>query len=333
MRYHRRLLQLARDARAERIEMTLALTRWSRMAGLLVAIGMIASTHFVKAADKRIVLIAGRPSHPPGMHEFRAGCMLLQKALSGVSGVKVDVYTMGWPSKTVDGATVDDNAALDGADAVFIYADGRQGHPALQRDHMKVLDALAAKGVGLGFGHYGVDVLPGEAGDAMLRWNAGFYENNFSVNPIWSPNYESFPNHPVTRGVKPFSTRDEWYFNMRWASDPAVMKRVTPILTAKPSDEVRKGPYVSPPGPFPHIIADSGKVETMMWVFERPDGGRSFGFTGGHTHTNWGDVSQRKVVLNALLWIAKVDVPTSGVVDAITPADLTVNLDEKPPRK
>ena len=40
----------------------------------------------VGGQTKRIVLIAGRPSHPPGMHEFRAGTMLLQKALSGVSG-------------------------------------------------------------------------------------------------------------------------------------------------------------------------------------------------------------------------------------------------------
>jgi trehalose utilization protein len=313
--------------------MTLAFTRWSRMAGLLVAIAIIVSNHFIDAADKRIVLIAGRPSHPPGMHEFRAGSMLLQKALSSVKGVTVEVYTLGWPSKTVDGKPVDDNAALDGADAVFIYADGGKGHPAIQRDHMKVLDALAAKGVGLGFGHYGVEVPAGETGEAMQRWNAGYYETNFSVNPMWTPMFESFPNHPVTRGVKPFSNRDEWYFNMRWTPDQAAMKRLTPILTAKPSDEVRKGPYVSPQGPYPHIIADSGKVETMMWVYERPGGGRSFGFTGGHTHTNWGDVSQRKVVLNALLWIAKVDVPAGGVVDAITPADLTANLDEKPPRK
>jgi len=40
-------------------------------------------------------------------------------------------------------------------------------------------------------------------------------------------------------------------------------------------------------------------------------------------------VSQRKVVLNALLWIAKVDVPATGVQDAITEADLAVNLDDK----
>jgi len=309
--------------------MTLAVTRWTRMAPLLIAVAIIVSSHTLSGANKRIVLIAGRPSHAPGEHEFRAGSMLLQKALSGVNGVTVDVITMGWPTKTVDGQTVDDNAALDNADAILIYADGGGGHPAIQRDHVKVLDALAAKGVGLGFAHYGVEVPAGAAGEAMQRWNAGYYETNYSVNPMWTPAFETFPNHPVTRGVKPFGNHDEWYFNMRWTSDPSLMKRLTPILTAKPSDEVRKGPYVSPKGPYPHIIADSGKVETMMWVYERPDGGRSFGFTGGHTHTNWGDVSQRKVVLNALLWIAKMDVPAGGVQDSITPADLTVNLDDK----
>jgi len=309
--------------------MTLAFTRWSRMGGLLVALAIVTTSPAVNGANKRIVLIAGRPSHPPGAHEFRAGCMLLQKALSNVTGLTVDVYTNGWPSKTVDGAAVDDNAALDGADAVLIYSDGGGGHPAIQRDHMKVIDALAAKGVGLGFAHYAVEVPAGAPGEAMQRWNAGYYETNFSVNPMWAPAFDSFPNHPVTRGVKPFSNRDEWYFNMRWASDQSAMKRLTPILTAKPGDDVRKGRYVSPPGPYPHIVADSGKVETMMWVYERPDGGRSFGFTGGHTHTNWGDPNQRKVVLNALLWIAKMDVPAHGVEDKITPDDLTVNLDDK----
>ena len=296
---------------------------------LFVVVAVIAATFTVQGADKRIVLIAGRPSHPPGMHEFRAGSMLLQKALGGVPGVSVEVYTNGWPTKTVDGTVVDDNAALDNADAILIYSDGGKGHPAIQRDHMKVIDALAAKGVGLGFAHYAVEVPAGPPGEAMQRWIGGYYETNFSVNPMWKPAFGPLPTHPVTRGVRPFGTHDEWYFNMRWTPDAAAKGRLTPILTSKPSDEVRKGPYVSPAGPYPHIIADSGKVESMMWVYERPDGGRSFGFTGGHTHTNWGDVDQRKVMLNALLWIAKVDVPPRGVEDTITPADLTVNLDPK----
>jgi len=280
-------------------------------------------------ADKRIVLIAGRPSHGPGEHEFHAGALLLQKAMAGVGGVTVEVVAGGWPAKTVDGRTVDDNAALDNASAVVVYADGGRGNPAIQADRVTVLDALAAKGVGLGFMHYGVEVPAGDPGAAMHRWTGGYYETNFSVNPMWSPAFDKFPAHPVTRGVKPFSNRDEWYFNMRWTADERAAQRITPILTATPGDDVRRGPYVSPPGPYPHIIADSGKVETMMWVFERADGGRSFGFTGGHTHTNWGDPNQRRVVLNALLWIAKVDVPASGVIDRITPADLAENLDQK----
>src|SRR5678816_499176 len=100
--------------------MTLAVTRWTRMAPLLVAVLLIGGTHILTGANKRIVLIAGRPSHAAGEHEFRAGSMLLQKALGGVSGVTVDVITNGWPTKTVDGQPVDDNAALDGADAVLI---------------------------------------------------------------------------------------------------------------------------------------------------------------------------------------------------------------------
>jgi len=300
--------------------------------GLLVLVAG-ATTAADQTAPTRIVLIAGRPSHGPGMHEFRAGSLLLQKALSGHPGVAVDVIAGGWPTKMVDEKPVDDHAALDGAAAIFIYADGGKGHPALRGDRVKVLDALAARGVGLGFGHYGVEVPVGEPGEAMHRWAGGFYETNYSVNPMWSPEFAKFPAHPVTRGVGPFSNRDEWYFNMRWPSDDARKSRITPLLIATPSDAVRAGPYVSPRGPYAHIVADSGRTETMMWAYERPDGGRSFGFTGGHTHTNWGDPNQRRIVLNALLWIAKVSVPASGVVDRITAADLTVNLDPKGPPK
>jgi type 1 glutamine amidotransferase len=267
------------------------------------------------------------------MHEHRAGSMLLQKALSGRKDLTVDVYTNGWPTKMEGETRVDDSAALDGAVAVLIYADGGKGHPALQGDRMKVIDALAAKGVGLGFAHYGVEVPAGAPGDAMHRWLGGYYETNYSVNPMWSPEYAKYPSHPITRGVGPFSNRDEWYFSMRWVADDARKSRITPLLTATPSDAVRAGPYVSPRGPYPHIVAASGNVETMMWAYERADGGRSFGFTGGHTHTNWGDPNQRRIVLNALLWIAKVNVPEGGVVDQITAADLTVNLDPKGPPK
>ena len=285
--------------------------RLSLIASLLLA----AFTSF--AADKKIILIAGRPSHPPGMHEFRAGSLLLQQCLAGVKGVSVTVYSNGWPNV---------ENAFEGANAVVIYADGGGGHPAIQKDHKEILGALAKKGVGLGFMHYGVEVLATNGGPEFLQWIGGHYEHLYSCNPMWSPKYETFPKHPVANGVKPFSNRDEWYFNMRWTPDA---RKLTPILVAKPSDEVRKGPYVYPRGPYDHIVANSGRDETMMWTYERKDGGRGFGFTGGHTHANWGNENQRKVVLNALLWIAKVRVPKNGVESTVTPEQLAANLDPK----
>jgi type 1 glutamine amidotransferase len=279
------------------------------------------------AADtKKIILISGTPSHPPGMHEFRAGCLLFQKCLSGVPGIEVQVYSNGWPTRVTAAGKEDANDVFDGASAVLIYCDGGQGHPAIRPERMKVIDALAAKGVGLGFAHYGVEVPKGDPAEAMQRWMGGNYEHLYSVNPMWKPDYTQFPSHPVTRGVKPFGTLDEWYFNMRWAPST---NGLTPLLIATPSDSVRKGPYVYPQGPYPHIVAQSGRPEIMMWALERPDGGRGFGFTGGHTHATWGNPNQRKILLNALLWLAKAEIPPDGVDSTVSDADLGLNLDPK----
>lgn len=287
---------------------------------LLLAL-VLAAALPLAAADKKIVLIAGKPSHPPGMHEFRAGMMLLQQCLARTPGVKVSVHTNGWPEAA---------NAFDGADAVVIYCDGGPKHPVLLGNHKQILGELAQRGVGLGFMHYGVEIPADNGGPEFLQWIGGYYETAYSCNPFWSPEYKDFPDHPVARGVKPFSNRDEWYFNMRW---PENKGGITPILTAKPSDQVRGGPYVHPKGPYPHILQAAGRVETMMWVRERPEGGRGFGFTGGHTHAHWGDDNQRKVVLNAILWVAKAEVPKNGVASKVTAAMLAANLDPKPAPK
>ena len=76
-----------------------------------------------------------------------------------------------------------------------------------------------------------------------------------------------------------------------------------------------------------------GEPQTVAWVCERPDGGRGFGFTGGHYHKNWGNDNVRKLVLNAIVWTAKVEVPAKGIESHITAEDLQKNLDEKGPRK
>ena len=73
-----------------------------------------------------------------------------------------------------------------------------------------------------------------------------------------------------------------------------------------------------------------GRSETLMWAVERPDGGRGVGFTGGHFHRNWQNDDVRKLMLNALLWSTKIDVPPDGVISSVTAEVMQANLDEKP---
>jgi hypothetical protein len=279
---------------------------------LLTAVSLTAN-----ARDKKLVIVAGNMSHPPLMHEFRAGCLILEKGLQNVPGLKVELHTNHW---------VSNEATLEDADAIFIYSDGKKRHPLAQGDRLKTIDRLTKKGVSIGCAHYGVEVVPEQAGKEFKRWIGGHYENAFSVNPMWKPDFKKFPKHPITRGVKPFSVRDEWYFNMRFREG---MRGVTPILVDTPSDDVRDGPYVYPKGPYPHIEAANGRKETMMWCVERPDGGRGLGFTGGHNHLNWGDPNYRKVVLNGLVWLAGLEVPKNGVKSKVTEDELYQNLDPK----
>jgi len=173
------------------------------------------------------------------------------------------------------------------------------------------------KGVGFGCIHYAVEVPPGKAGDLFMEWTGGYFEVNWSVNPFWKANFTKIPDHPIGRGVKPFEINDEWYFNMRFAG------AVVPILEAVPPDEVRNRPD-SDHGGNSYVRSRKGQSEILLWARERRDGGRGFGFTGGHDHKNWGDDNFRKAVLNALVWIAKVDVPPDGVPSKVAPEDLEV---------
>jgi hypothetical protein len=282
-------------------------------------LGFLACVFTATAADKSIVLCAGSRSHGRGEHEFRAGCLLLADCLNRVPGIHATVASNGWPENP---------DILRSADAILLYADGGSGHPAIKPERLKLLDELAAKGVGIGAAHYGVEVPAGDPGFAMLRWTGGYFEMFWSVNPHWNAEFKSFPVHPITRGVKPFMINDEWYYHMRFAPD---MQGITPILSAVPPKETlnRGGDGPHSGNPWVRAAIAKGEAQHLMWAFERPSGGRGFGFTGGHFHRNWGDESFRKLVLNAMVWIAKADVPSDGIASVVTREQLSANLDSK----
>src|SRR4029077_4705561 len=113
--------------------------------------------------------------------------------------------------------------------AVIIYCDGGGGHVIMK--HLEDFNAMVKKGVGIGCIHYAVEVPIGDGGKALNGAIGGYFETNYFVNPHWDAHLKELPKHPITRGVNPFKTNDEWYYHMRFNSD---MKGVTPILTAVP---------------------------------------------------------------------------------------------------
>jgi type 1 glutamine amidotransferase len=259
------------------------------------------------ASLTKIVLVAGRRSHGPGDHEFFAGTALLMKMLQQEAGVFPVMARDGWPQ---------DPKTFEGAKAILFYMDGGGGHPVIQQKRMDYLQKFIDNKVGFVNLHYAVEY-PKDPGQRILTWLGGFYETGYSINPHWTADFKELPEHPITRGVKPFSINDEWYFNIRF--DPE-MKGVTPILKATPPDELRR---------TPEARKHAGRSEIVGWAFERPDGGRSFGFTGGHRHKNWGDENFRRLVVNAILWSAGLEVPKDGAKCQLDPADLNRNLDDK----
>ncbi len=255
---------------------------------------------------KKIVLVAGPPSHGHGLHEFNAGTILLKKWLDSVPGIVTARYQNGWPQ---------DPSAYDNADAIVFFMDGGAGHPIIQGDRLQQLDALAKKGTGIACLHYAVEVPKERGGKELLDWIGGYYETGFSTNPHWIAEFKNLPNHPICRGVKDFTLKDEWYFNIRFRPE---MEGIKTILAATPPDDVRRTEAAA---------KHPGRAEVLAWAVERPDGGRGFGFTGGHFHESWGDDNYRKLVLNALVWTAGAEVPADGIASSVTAEELAQNLD------
>ncbi len=257
----------------------------------------------VNAAETKIVLVAGGPSHGPGTHEHRAGMQLLAKCLEGIPNVKPVVVENGWP------AAADEAAVFKDAKVVAFFMDGGGGHPLLKDKRLETLKKLMADGVGLVCIHYTVEVPKGPASELWLECLGGFYESGYSRNPM--NNVEVVPvakDHPISRGLKPLVMNDEFYYQIRFRPDDA---RVTPLLRMTPKDK-----------------PDAGE-QTIAWATVRANGGRSFGFTGGHFHTNWAIPEFRRLVLNAIVWTAKLEVPAGGVQSTVTEDDLKKGLDKK----
>jgi len=249
--------------------------------------------------------------------------MLLSKALneSGLDVEAVVLKNTGYPT---------DESVLEDADTVVFFCTGFDKH--LVNDHLGSFDTLMKKGVGVIMIHWATEAKDGRGSDLFHEWLGGHCDPGWSVNPHWEPHFDDLPDHPICNGVKPFRVDEEWYYHMRFKQDPAGL---TSILADLPGLETLSRPDGERSGnPDVRRSVAAGEKQTVAWAFERPSGGRGFGFTGGHFHKSWQNDDYRKIMLNAILWTAQVEVPENGV-ESVTPTDeeLLQNLDPKKKRK
>ena len=246
-----------------------------------------AATATKKTGGKKIVLIAGSGSHGKGAHAHAEGVDLFKKYLDAAGkdkGIETLVIKNNWPA---------DPSVLDGAATIVVYSDGWGGHALMDKEKKRVekIRKLMAAGTGLVCIHYAVSPPLGNDSD-FLEWIGGYYEKNYSQNP--HNNVEvtpGAPKHPLCRGWKPFTTTDEYYYKIRFRKDD---KRLIPVMTTM-------------------LPKNKPEREVIAWAVQRKDGGRGFGFTGGHFHRNWLIEDCRKMILNAIWWTAGIEIPPEGV--------------------
>jgi type 1 glutamine amidotransferase len=269
---------------------------------LAAAVGWFASAPGRGADDappKKVVLIAGQKSHGPNTHEYEKGVRLFKYCLDhapNVRGVEAVVVTNGWP---------EDVQLLDDAATILLFSDGSDNeekrHPLLNGDRMEVFARQMKRGCGYAAVHY-TTFTPKKNEERFLDWVGGYYDYASGPPPKrWWSKHEvgdyqlkpATPEHPVARGLQPFPLHEEFYYRMRFRQPDPRRRNVLGI--------------------------GDGDDNAVAWAVERADGGRGFAYTGGHFHKNWANDNVRRMLLNALLWTAKVEVPPGGVQSSLPP--------------
>lgn len=234
----------------------------------------------------KIVFIVGKlDDHPPGTHEYEKATAILAEALKKNSQTRVETHFGGWP---------DDPATLDDADTIVLVSGGADReeahHPFLVGDRLKVIERQMKRGCGLAVIHWGVFVPAKKAGAHFLDWIGGFFDYQSGPRPRrWVGAIQTTeaklaftqPKHPIVENLEPFTIRDEWYYHMTLAEE------------AVPLVQIR----------LPNVDAP----QTIAFAVDRADGGRGFGFTGGHFLENYRHREFQRLLLNALLWTARAE--------------------------
>lgn len=259
------------------------------------------------AADTKIVFLAGPRDHGgPGRHEYERDLRTLAQSFersTNFPGVKTQVIVGSLPR---------DLSAIEGASAIVINSssdrheaeihplfppnpstNGRGYDPETAAWLKQVNELIKVNKIGVVIFHYSLWAENWTAREYYMNWIGGLWVQTGSKNPVdeWTMSFED-KKHPILRGVKPWTYRDEVFCRFHLPND----KRRTDLLLATPKeDKLKIGPQIA------------------SWAYQRDDGGRAFVFGGLDFRDNLARDDYRKFLLNGIAWAAHLEVPKKGI--------------------
>ena len=264
-------------------------------------------------SPREIVFLAGPKDHGmPGRHEYEKDLRFLAHCLETSPNLP------GLTTKVHVGPAPRDLSFFENAAVIVIESSSdrlaREVHPLFPPEPdnphhrydeatttwLKELDALIKKNrIGVAVFHYANWVEHWTARGYYMQWLGGLWVQMASRNPVdeWTMTPRA-PDHPIFRGVKPWTYHDEIFCRFFLPSnDP----NRTDLLTGTPAK--------SPVGP-----------QTVSWAYQRDDGGRGFVMGGVDFHVNLQQHEDyRRFLLNGIAWTAGLEVPAEGV-QSVPPA-------------
>ncbi len=247
----------------------------ARMAfvGALLLVGQVADAE----SPTKILFIGKEPDHPYGSHMYMHVGRVLAQCAELTPGVET-VVSNGWPEEA---------AATEGVKAIVVYSNPGAEF-LLDSPHREDFERLMASGVGLVTIHWASSIREqnlDRLGRAWLGHVGGTWVSNVGLSKGESLLTQLIPDHPICRGWEEYVIDDEYYLN------PTIGKAKPLLRVVDPKD---------------------GKDVFVGWVYERPDGGRTFSTTLGHPYGNFQRKPFRRMLVNATLWAAGEDVPRQG---------------------
>ncbi len=263
------------------------------VAALVVSLLCVALSAASEPAPKRLLLLAQGPDgHPKGTHEYVAGQTILDQCLRNVPGLERTIIK-------ADGDWPEGPDLLAKADGVVLFVSEGAKWIGTNPGRRAAFADLAKRRGGLTVLHWGMGTKPADHIEpfvALFGACHGGPDRKFKF--LETQVRIAAPDHPATRGLADFTIKEEFYYQLKQLPDA----KLVPLLTAD----------------------IDGERPMVAWAWERPDGGRSLGYSGCHYHENWSRAEYRRFISQAILWTLKLTPPEKDFPAEVKAEDLHV---------